>query len=163
MWCVLATAVMLLLTACGFKPLYQYNLDAAATKNFNSVWIDHVGGSSGYLLRNELIDRFYSQGMPQTARYLLRLDLREDFRNLDIAKDDTATRAQLVQRVRYTLIDRMANNKIIDQATLRSASSYNLLPSVYTTVVTEADARENALTNLAEQIETRVAYGLNRE
>jgi LPS-assembly lipoprotein len=151
------------LTACGFKPLYQDNPTAtAANKIFDSVWIDNIGGASGLMLRNELIDRFYSQGMPQTARYLLKLELREDFRNLDIAKDATSTRAQLVQRVRYTMIDRMDNNKIIDQGTLRSASSYNMLPSIYTTVVTETDARENALVNLAEQIETRVGYALSR-
>jgi LPS-assembly lipoprotein len=155
--------ITLFLAACGFHPLYQNtNTLAGGTSILDTVWIDIIPDANGVYLRNALIDRFYHNGMPADPKYQLHVTITEDSRNLAIKKNDTTSRAQLVIRASYTLKDR-ATDRILETAETRAVSSYNVLNSQYTTLVTQGEARNAALTELADKLTTRTAVLLEQK
>jgi len=147
-----------LLAACGFTPMYGQK----TSTGFNSVEISNIPDRTGQYLRNELIDRFYSNGRPSDPRYTLSVvRLNESLSDLDITKTSNATRAQLRIDAVFVLKDNVSG-QTVTQKSLRAVTSYNILSSQFTTRVSEQSARENALNDLAQQIETEVALYLNQ-
>ena len=157
---ILACLMLLGLGACGFRPLYAPLDQVEGSSLLEDVWIETVYGSSGVILRNYLIDGFYRHGYPPQARYILTVGLSEYARDVDIQKNDTTTRAQLVMLANYQLRDR-TTQKVIDTGQIRSVSGYNILLSQYTTLVSQNDAKDRALKELADKIQTRMALVLS--
>ena len=149
-----ACVAFLSLAACGFHPLYAPAVQADGSSLLDQVWIDTIPGSNGIILRNYLLDGFYSNGYPDHAPYLLHIDIAEYVRDVDIQKNDTTTRAQFVILATYYIRDR-ATSQIIDSGQMRAISGYNILLSQYTTLVSQNDARDRALRDLADKIQTR--------
>jgi LPS-assembly lipoprotein len=149
--------VCFFLSACGFQPLYSNtNTLAGGTSVHEKVWIQSVSDIAGVKLRNALIDRFYHHGTPEDPTYILTLGLRENVRNVIIERNDFASRAQLVLSADYTL-RRRDTRVVVETGTLRSTSSYNILSSQYTTLVTQDEARDLAIQDLADKMTQRVA------
>ncbi len=147
-----------MISACGFKPLH--GVDGTRALALNEVWIDEINGEMGQTLRNHLIDDFYTDGYPDTARYVLRVSIRQFTRNLDVRKNDTATRAQVILRAQYQLKDRFEEEKVVHEGTLRSVNSYNILDSQFTTLVTREDAIKRGLKDLSNQIQNRITLAV---
>lgn len=150
----------LLISACGFHPLYTKVENAEGQSVLDDVWIETINGSNGVILRNYLLDSFYSDGYPEQARYILKTTLTEYVRDVDIQKNDTTTRAQMVIRAVYELRDR-TTNQVLESNQVRAVSGYNILLSSYTTLVSQNDARDRALRDIADKIQTRVALILS--
>ncbi len=163
------TACNLLLTSCGFSPVYgthsHNNASQAAPTSkagLNNVEILNIPNREGQLLRNALIDRFYTSGTPTNAKYTLKISpIQENIYNFDITIDSEATRRQLRLKTRMELIDNETNKTLVTQHLL-SIASYNVLTSEFSTLVTEQSARKNALNDLARQIERQVALYFNK-
>lgn len=154
--------VCLLIASCGFRPLYQNtNTLNGGTSVLNNIWVDTIRDQSGLELRNNLIDRFYNAGVPEHPPYHLKIDLTERTRDLVIERDSTTTRKQLVITADYKLIE-TATGKTVENGSVRSASSYNILDSQYTTTVTQDQIRHQVLTDLADKITLRLAVVLDR-
>ena len=109
------------------------------------------------MLRNLLIDRFYTHGYPSNPRYRLQASGIDERRNdLDRTKTADATRRQIRLRVSFDLIDTDTGESIMHR-NVTAVSSYNILESQFTTRVSERDAHDNAVQDLAEQIERHLA------
>jgi LPS-assembly lipoprotein len=154
--------VALSLSSCGFRPLYAPLQNDDGTSVLDTVWISTISGSSGVILRNYLLDGFYQNGYPQTARYLLNIAVQEFSRDVDVQKNDTTTRVQFVARAVYELQDRITKT-VVDHGEVRAVSGYNVLLSQYTTVVSQSDARDRALRDIADKIQTRTALVLSEQ
>ncbi len=172
---------VLLLSACGFQPMYGSYAPGADTAanggassaslpeaNLNAVEIDTIPTAEnedaryGQALRNELIDRFYKGGTPANTRYLLKFsELRIRERELDLTKNSEATRAQLRSSAVMTLIDKATGETLVSRG-ISSISSYNILPSKFATRVTEQNARDNTIIDLARQAELQLNLYFNR-
>jgi len=151
-----------LLAACGFRPLYQNtNTLAGGATSLQQVWVANIPDRSGLRLRNALMDRFYHNGRPANPSYLLEVKLAENHRDVIIEKDDTTTRRQIVLSAEYRLLDQNTR-RVIDDGALRATSAYNILPSQYTTLVTEDEARGNAIRDLADKMTLRLATVLEK-
>jgi len=150
----------LFVVACGFRPLYQNtNTLAGDYTVLDTIALAPMGGATGQQLKNALIDRFYSHGYPDNARYVLTVSIQELSRSIAIQKNDTTSRAQLVLRAIYSLQDK-GSGIVMDSGDIRAVSSYDILQSQYTTVVTLSQARENAIKELADKLTTRMAVVL---
>ncbi len=155
---LLSLSALLLLTACGFTPLYgNVGGDAIGTEDYLSyVAIDNIPDREGVYLRNALIDRFHRNGAPIRNAYLLNIrEITEDKRGLDITKSSDATRGQLIISANVELRDNI-NGEIVFRRNLQSVTSYNILSSEFATRISEDNTRMNALDNLAEQIELQL-------
>jgi hypothetical protein len=119
--------------------------------------------SKGQYLRNELIDRFYRSGRPTNAQFRLSVQpLRESLIDLDITKSADATRGQLRLETTMSLHNVKTNETLLTRK-VRSITSYNILASEFSTHVTEESARENALNDLARQIEMQLSLYFKRQ
>lgn len=125
----------------------------------DSVSIGSLNGDQGIALRNALIDRFYNHGYPTSPRYQLTALIEETTRDIVIQKNDTTTRSQLVMRATYQLVNAQTR-EVVDKGAIRAASSYNILPSQYSTLITQNDARDRNVRELADKITTRLAVVL---
>lgn len=151
--CLLATP--LILSACGMRPVYgTYAADPQMRAQLASVSINNIPDRMGQILRNHLIDTMYTNGYPgSNAQYHLNItNLREDKRDLSIEKDSSTTRTQIRVAANMALTD--ASGGVLMSRNLQAITSYNNLPSEYTTYVTAESVRDSATTDLAKQIVT---------
>lgn len=170
-----------LITACGFRPLYQNtNTLGGDGSRFDLIQIDDVKGGPAIIganaksvvstingvnahnLRNALVDRFYHNGYPDRAPLSLQINVAETLRDIVIERNDTKSRAQVVIVANYTLINKQTR-AVIDAGSARASSSYNILLSEYTTSVTREQARDMALQDLADKITLRMSVVLDEK
>lgn len=151
---------VLLLTGCGFSPLYGTRHDtgaAAVGSGFDAIFIANIPDRQGQYLRNALIDRLYAHGRPAAPRYTLTIaPVNQKKRDLDITKSASATRAQLRLDTTMTLSDNV-DGKVLLKRDLLAITSYNILQSQFTTRVSQDDAQRSGLDDLARQIEQQLA------
>ncbi len=150
---------LLPLGACGFSPLYKtadYRETAAILKN---IKINNIQNRDGQILRNYLIDSFYSQAIPNSnPKYRLDIyELKETVTNFGIKKDATATRAQMRLQIKFKLLDLWNDNKILLVRNLRTINSFNILDSQYATRVSQQSVKERSLKELSEQIAREIS------
>lgn len=163
---LLAALSLLLVAACGFTPLYGSgntgSSGLSATQGLDQVDIDLIPDEEGVYVRNILIDQFYRGGYPSSPRFRLSVTpIQEQIVYLDITVDSESTRRQITVRSTLQLIDLSTGETVLNRA-VSAISSYNVIGSQFTTRVSENDAREGALADLARQIETQVALYLKR-
>jgi LPS-assembly lipoprotein len=162
---VLAAFSLLILAACGFTPMYGSGTGSSgvsAPQGLDKVDIALIPDESGVYLRNLLIDSFYRGGYPSSPTHVLEVEnLREHEYSLDITRESEATRKQIRLSATLVLTDRATGKPVLTR-TLTAITSYNVLGSQFTTRVSENDAREAALTDLARQIEIQTALYFKR-
>jgi LPS-assembly lipoprotein len=154
---VLILLAALSLSSCGFTPMYGTQAGKPTAQNLEQIDIAIIPNREGQFLRNALMDRFYTSGVPTAPTHRLKIStLQEQTYNFDITVDSEATRRQLKLSTAMHLID-LETNKTVLNRPLLSIASYNVLQSEFSTIVTEQSARENALNDLARQIERQLS------
>lgn len=149
--------------ACGFKPVYGTTAhDSAVGAALANVHIDPITDRNGQVLRNNLIDRFYTDGRPAGPRYRLAVALAATEEELGIQKDATATRARLRLQASYELIE-ISTGQVVYRTFSRSVVSFNLLDSQFAVLATRQDAYDRGLTELADDIRTRLSLYFARD
>lgn len=156
---------LLTLTACGFHPVYGVNkyTSVGVETHLAQINIGNIPNREGQYLRNALIDYFYRAGRPTDARYTLTIkEIKETSRDLDITIDSDATRGQLILSTNINLTDKQTGKSVLSRQ-VRSIASYNILASEFTNRVSEQSTRENALNDIARQIEEQLALHFKRQ
>ncbi|MEO0394236.1 MAG: LPS assembly lipoprotein LptE [Pseudomonadota bacterium] len=150
-------AVSLMVTACGFQPVYGdlNNRGVTTQQQFAQVRIPPIAQREGQILRNHLIDQIYVDGVPREPSYDLRVGLRYAQGAIDIDRDDSVTRTQLTVTAQAVLVDR-ATNQNLWQGDSRAITTFNVLDSPFATVVSERTAREQALKQIADDLVVRL-------
>jgi len=161
---VAAAAALLVLSGCGYRPVYGEHSavasDGARTQLAN-VKVLGIADRRGQLLRNYLIDRINPRGEPAAPRYVLSVTSTESTRVNDSRPDGTATRADVIVSARYTLRD-STSDLIVFTDRSEAIATYNLLTARFASVVSEDEARRRAVEQIADQISLQVAMFLNR-
>ncbi len=155
---------ILLLSACGFKPMYGTvgsNNPIKTQKLLNQVDIALIPDREGQYLRNLLIDNFYTAKNRDYLYTLHTEKIKEKKINLDITKNADATRSQLRLETKITLTSNITGETLLSNK-IRATTSYNILSSQFTTKISEENARNNALNDLARQIKTRISLFLRK-
>lgn len=161
----LCLVIMTLITGCGFTPIhgkFAHSGNSTVQDSLSGIYIGNIPDREGQYLRNALMDRFYKAGRPVDPAYRLEIDTIDQRKtDLDITKSSDATRAQLRLQSNLKLYDTRTNALLL-QRKLMAVTSYNILQSQFTTRVSEQNARENALDDLAGQIERHLALYFKR-
>lgn len=151
--------LVLLLPACGLRPLYSGGGSGAVAQSLQSVQVAPIEGRAGWLVRTALEDRLGSaQG---TARYRLEIELDDDITGFGIRRDDSVTRERRTLRARYRLVDARLGTVLLD-ATAGSDAGIDVVSSEYATVAAEQTALERLSKELADQIVSRLALYASR-
>ncbi len=156
--CFLLTVVCLVLSACGFHPIYgSHGADdgSPVAADLNSIAIDNIPDRNGQMLRNDLIDRMYGKDRSGQPLYTLHVKLHNSVEDLGILANATSTRELLNMYGDYTLVD--AQGKTVLSGTAHSVASYDRLDQMYGTIAAQQDANERTIHEVSEQIVNRIS------
>ncbi len=158
---ILALALMLLVSACGLRPLYSGGGGGKVSQVLRSVDVAAIDGKAGWLMRNALNDRLgRSPSIP--AQYRLEVELDDQISGFGVRRDDAVTRERRTLRARYRLVDAAQGTVVLD-ATAGSDAGIDVVSSEYATIAAENTALERLSQILADQIVARVALFAERQ
>ena len=150
-------APLLLLTACGLRPLYG-GADSGARATLAQVQVTPIAGQAGWLMTTALKDRL-SAVDGAAARYRLDVRLDDTITGLGVRRDDTISRERRTLRARYQLVDLTSGMTVLD-TTAGSDAGIDVVGSEYATIAAEQTALERLSGIVADQIVARIAlYG----
>ena len=139
----------LLLTACGYEPIY--GADKPANKIMGKIDVEVSNGRNAFELRDRLIERLgVLEGDP---KYLLKHTSSIKSKNLTISKDNDVTRYTLQGETNFDLVD-LASKKVIYTNTIVSNTAYSATAGTYPTAVAERDANVRLSRDMADKIVT---------
>lgn len=139
-------AFTLLVSACGFQPVYAPNASAAATSGY--ITVEPIRGRSGHILRKALQQEL-AIGLPNvTESARLNVTLDESLTRLAFQPDGAASRSSVVARGRYSLAKQSgAVNGSVDVET-----SFNVPDAPYGDIAAQTGASDRAMRLLAKRI-----------
>ena len=146
--------VLLVLTACGFHPLYAESRGTEPA--LAQIFIANIANREGQTLRNLLIDKMAPHGQPTTPKYNLVVSLKESDTDFGFRTDATSARSQISFTANYVLTPRDPKETPINAYTTVTVG-YNKLDAQYSNLSAEEDARQRCLGELSEQIVTRLS------
>lgn len=153
----LVFVLVLSLAACGFQPLHGQGSEGTnPAARYAEIYIDNIPDKDGQYLRNQLIDRLYTQGRPQNARYTLKMSpLQKDIVDIGIRKDATSTRGRMEIKSTLQLIDN-ASGQVVLQRDMHSVGAYNQLDNQFATLISRENLTENILKEMSNNILTQI-------
>jgi LPS-assembly lipoprotein len=135
------------LAGCGFRPLYG---DVKLAPQLSSIYVDPIADSTGYELRNSLIDLLRSDGRLDGKVYHLSVSLSDSSQGVALQNDAAITRYNDTLTASYVLTG--ADGKEVTSGALTSLSSYNVATSPYATLAARQDSDKRAAQDLAQRI-----------
>ena len=150
----LGLALMLLLGACGLKPMYAGGSSGVVASGLNSVQVAPIPERAGWLVRNALVDRIGKEPGEPSDR--LEVELDDDLTAFGIRGDSAVTRERRTLRARYRLVD-LSSGMVVLDATAGSDAGIDVVSSEYATVAAEQSAQERLAQVIADQMVSRIA------
>ena len=140
-------------SSCGYEPIYSKNINT--NKELLSISIKNIKNRSGQILRNTLLNQLNPERERVIIKYRLIIELSESSTSLGYRRDRSATRTDLEVTAKY-LLKNVKNDEIILKEDVKSISSFDVVESVYATLVAEKDAREKSLKIISDNIYTNL-------
>lgn len=151
---------LLCLGSCGLRPLYGGESGSAVASTLRTVSVAPIGGQSGWLMRNKLVDRL-GDTRSTTPAYRLDVTLDDNITAFGLRSDRAATQERRTLRARYQLVN-LGNGMVVLDATAGSDAGIDIVSSEYATVAAEQTALENLTDIVADQIAARLALYASR-
>jgi len=139
----------LLLTACGYEPIY--GADKPANKIMGKIDVEVSNGRNAFELRDRLIERFGA--LKNDPTYLLKYTFSIKSKNLTISKDNDVTRYTLQGETNFELVN-VESKKVIYKNTIVSNTAYSATAGTYPTAIAERDANVRLSRDMADKIIT---------
>ena len=140
-------------SSCGYEPIYSKNINT--NKELLSISIKNIKNRPGQILRNTLLNQLNPERERVIIKYRLIIEISESSTSLGYRRDRSATRTDLEVTAKY-LLKNVKNDEIILKEDVKSISSFDVVESVYATLVAEKDAREKSLKIISDNIYTNL-------
>jgi LPS-assembly lipoprotein len=154
-------AAVVLVSGCGFRPLYGARSLGAVDSELAQIKIGIIPERVGQQLHNYLLDRINRKGRPKKPLYLLSVDIKIEKVRQAFEADETATRVKLIFTASFKLQE-IATEKILQNNWARSVNSYNIVPSAISTRSAELDAIDRAAREVSGEIRSLLAMYFQR-
>ena len=141
----------LLVSGCGFRPLFDGGRDSDAAAELATVHIEPINDRIGQQLHNHLLDLLNPSGRPAKPRYFLYVMLKGSIQGRAIAKSELSTRSNYNLSATFTLVE-AGSDKVIVKGSKAVVSSYNVLTSNFATLMAEKDAKARAVREISQYI-----------
>lgn len=145
----------LILSACGWAPLYADLETGPASEELRAVKVDPIPERIGQRLELALRNSFNPVGEPTPARYRLATTLATYLSNLGIQSQGLGTLGKFDVYATYYLIDMQSGSNLLVN-TLHVTNTFDLNPNQYSTIVGNDDAAVRCVTELDQEITTRL-------
>mgnify|MGYP003130421321 CR=1 FL=1 len=151
---IFAVISLLLLTACGFKPLYEAGGSSAEMQaNLSGIEVSPIADRIGQQMRNRLIQRLNVSG---PAKYRLDVVLEQSSESYGTRPDAGTTQEQITM-VAYARLIRLTDDSVLFDQALRARTSFDIVLSDFATVTQREDSARRLALELAERIHRRLA------
>ena len=140
-------------SSCGYEPIYSKNVNT--NKELLSISIKNIKNRSGQILRNTLLNQLNPERERVIIKYRLEIKIYEEKTSLGFRRDMSATRQDLKITAKY-LLKKAKNEEIIFEEETSSISSFDVVESVYATIVAENDTRNKNLQIISDDIYTNL-------
>lgn len=156
----------LVLSGCGFQPMYAQPQDDSIASQLSDVKIDVIADRSGQILRNYMLDMM-TENSSDSNKYLLKVKLSETIRKLGFRRDETARHEEIAIFANIQL-ENLETGKIEFTDSLKEVASFSSGPKAdtasYSASVAEDSSRQMALKVLSDNINLRVSsYLISKE
>ena len=141
--------ILLFFNNSGYTPVYSKKNN----EDLIAISVKNIKNRPGQILRNSLMNKINPENKRVISKYRLTIEISESQNNLAYRQDMSATRTDLEIDAKYILTNIKNGNILIDSST-KSISSFDVVESVYATIVAEKDAREKSLQDISDQIYT---------
>ena len=145
--------VFFIFTSCGYEPIYSKN--ANTNKELLSISVQNIKNRPGQILRNTLLNKLNPERERVITKYRLIVEISESKSSLAYRRDMSATRTDLKVNANYLLKD-IKNGEILLKQEAKSISSFDVVESVYATLIAEKDVREKNLKVISNDIYTNL-------
>ena len=145
--------VFFIFTSCGYEPIYSKN--ANINKELLSISVKNIKNRPGQIVRNTLLNQLNPERERVITKYKLIVEIFESKSSLAYRKDKSATRTDLEITANYLLTD-IKNGEILLKEATTSISSFDVVESVYATLIAENDVREKSLKVISDDIYTNL-------
>ena len=145
--------VFFIFTSCGYEPIYSKN--ANTNKELLSISVQNIKNRPGQILRNTLLNQLNPERERVITKYRLIVEIFESKSSLAYRRDMSATRTDLNVTANYLLKD-IKNGEILLKQEAKSISSFDVVESVYATLIAEKDVREKNLKVISNDIYTNL-------
>jgi LPS-assembly lipoprotein len=150
----LFTSLVLLVSACGFAPMYA---PMGGGQAIGPVQISTIEGKSGHVLETEL-DRILSVENTGAPPATLQITLQEQVVPLGLRRDESATRAELRLTANYVFTP--ANGGHAFRGSVVTVVNYDIPTAAFGEISAQDDARERAAETMAERFRAELALRL---
>lgn len=142
---LLAAFALVLVTACGFKPVYSTGGGGFAS---GPIEVQQISGRSGHMLRRALQEQLAAglPGIDQTA--VLSVDLDENITYLAFKPDGAASRSSVIMSATYTLTDetrRLSGRR-------ETSIDFSVPDAPYGDISAQTNATDRAARQIAQKI-----------
>lgn len=164
---LLSSVFCLLVSACGFKPLYgKHEESRVLAPLLAGIEIGDISGERriGQQFTIDLEDRLNPGGVaPTRPTYRLNASLSRSVSAIGAAPDGTVSRYNMHFNTSFTLI-RIADGETVASGSINHISSYNNVTNAYfSTYISEQDAIKRGLAELAEIYRQRLTAHLTNK
>lgn len=158
---LLVITAALLLSACGFRPLYEAGGSSANMRaHLSGIDVAPIADRLGQVMRNHLLDRLNVGGNPE---YQLIVRLAQSTEGYGIRPDAATTQEQLTLVATVTFA-KFSEEEPIFVEDMRARTSYDIVLSDFASVTQREDSARRLALELAERIHRRLAlYFTNHE
>lgn len=149
----------LLLSACGFQPLYQQfdHTTTAPTTPTASIAIKGLKDRIGHIVYGELSRQLDQSPLPLSQAYTVEIDLDERENNQPLNRSENVIRTTYILTANYRLYQ---DDHVVLKGSARSTTSFHLALSGYASYVSREEAQLRSATELATIIQQRLRYFL---
>lgn len=151
--------LLLSMAGCGFQPMYG-NRSGSGEVPIVGVAIETFANDRHMRqqLKADLEDKLNPDGsIPASPKYRLHVSMTTIASPIGVARDGTVSRYNVSLKSSYDLFT-VADNKRVTKGKLRQVSSYNNLANqYYSTYISEQDAINRGITELAELYRQRLS------
>lgn len=154
---VVLAGMWLLISACGFQPLYsQSGAGPAVQAELAAIAVDVKDSRLERLVYSSLLDELTPLGAPAVPAYHLEVSLEAIRTGVGFEEDDSVTRFNFQLIGTWRLID-ADSRKVLFQSASRSIAAYNVVTSQFATLTAEKDAEERAAVDLSRDIRLQLS------
>jgi LPS-assembly lipoprotein len=145
----------LVLSACGFTPLYG---PQSVTKGLGAIEVVAAEGRAGYLLREKLDDAL-ARDVNVLPSHRLVYTVKETRYARGVRVDNVANRYELNLSASWRLLD-VKTGQVVRADTTSAAVTYDSADQPYASIAAQQDSQERAAAEVARKIQLELAAWL---
>ena len=157
----IAFCIALLLSGCGWQPLYADLATGPADAELRAIRVDPISERTGQILELALRRTFNPTGIETPTRYGLKTTLAVARADLGIQAQGLATRSKIDGYATFVLSDLKTGKPLLTDTT-HTFETFDVEPNGYATIVNDKDARTRVAEELSREMVARLTLFLQR-